>query len=307
MRGSPGQPGRRSRRGDGWPGRAPWRQAGRSPCLPSRGSPQAVRKNDRRGAVRPRGSTVVSRDRGVARRDASGSRFRVGVHSLRLAHPLRQGCSTALRGPHMHPTILSLALQGLQRTTGPATGGGLTLSEGPDPRLAHGRRRGARRRGLRHRLRVPQAAAEDREAARVAARAAGGRRPAPRREAPARRRPLLRPDLRPRPRREGRVPRRGARPRGDRARSQGARGRAQPGLPSAPRERARAPARRPRSGGARGARRRHSARPRPGRAPARRADHDPSRAGRRRPGRAHFRGRPARGHSARRSHDEFVA
>ena len=56
----------------------------------------------------------------------------MGVHSLRLAHPLRQGCSTALRGPHMHPTILSLALQGLQRTTGPATGGGLTLSEGPD-------------------------------------------------------------------------------------------------------------------------------------------------------------------------------
>ena len=56
----------------------------------------------------------------------------MGVHSLRLAHPLRQGCSTALRGPPMHPTILSLALQGLQRAAGPATGNGLTLSEGPD-------------------------------------------------------------------------------------------------------------------------------------------------------------------------------
>ncbi len=32
----------------------------------------------------------------------------------------------------MHPIILSLALQGLQRAAGPATGSGLTLSEGPD-------------------------------------------------------------------------------------------------------------------------------------------------------------------------------
>ncbi len=53
---------------------------------------------------------------------------------MRLAHPLRQGCSAALRGPDMQPTILPLAvvLQGLQRTAGPATGSGLTLSEGPD-------------------------------------------------------------------------------------------------------------------------------------------------------------------------------